>query len=427
MAGGDITINATNAGNLLSDWFSKKTANLVPEISFLYQMAPFQKFEAVSGNAYVPVYDAWPQGWTLMAPGSNQDMNPSVSPEFPRAIVPIPAIGMTQAITYEQLKRMQNDPVYTFNEIIPKMNMLKLSHTSLYEAFDLYGQDANGFGDISAVGANTIDITAANYAKGLYVDRGNGYFDIYRAGVWTGQTIQVYGPDNSTPNRLIVSPADTGKVLVGDILRPQAAGQYLTKEFKGIIPILNEQTSLFSVDLTQYPLMKGSRLNNAGNPLTFENLLAAMLKTGFYCSYSEESDATVLLSPLSFGDIVKEVEVVRTFGGNQYNTKRIQRGAMEGVQIYGPNGVFTMICHPKIKAQHCVGLRMNSWISPGVTDIHLVNYGTTQDTFGPLYHIPRSLRFEYMTYSQRAIFCTQPAKNFLIYNITPSATFQAAA
>lgn len=420
-------MNATNAANILSDTWIKRVSRLVPSLSFIYQIAQFEKTEYISGKCFVTVYAEWPQGHTLMAPGSNQDTNPSNSPDYPKAEVPIPSMSFTQAITYEQLERMSNDKVYTYRDIIPKMEQMKMSHVSMIESINLYGLDSNGFGDISAKTGNRLTFTAQNYAKGLFVDRGGGFMDVYRGGVWTGDKIRVRGPANDAVNTVIIDPADVGKVAVADVLRPAAEGQYLTREYKGIIPILNETTTSFGVDLGQFPLFMGSRIDNNNAPLKFENLLAAMIKTSFYCDYSENSDAVVLMSPLSFGDVVKEVEDVRTFGGAQYDTKRVQRGMLQGVEVFGPNGVFTMLAHPKLKAQHAVGLRYNSWISPGVCDIKLLDKGTGNGNFGPLYDVPQSLRFEYKTYSQKALFCHEPAKQFLIYNINPSTSFDAAA
>lgn len=425
----NIAMNATNAANILSDTWIKKVSKLVPSLSFMYQIAEFKKTEYVSGKCFVTIYAEWPQGHTLMAPGSNQDTNPSNSPDYPRAEIPIPSISFTQAITYEQLERMSNDKVFTYDEIIPRMSQLKMSHVSMLETLDLYGKDPNGLGDIAAITGNAISITPANYSKGLFVDRGGGFMDVYTAGnVWTGQKIRVFGPSNNTTNTILIDPADVGKVAVTNILRIASEGQYLTREFFGAVPILSETTNLFGVDLQRFPLFKGSTIDNGATPLKFENLLAAMIKCSFYCDYSENSDAVVLMSPLSFGDVVKEVEAVRTFGGAQYDSKRVKRGMLEGVEIFGPNGVFTMLAHPKLKAQHALGLRYNTWISPGVCDVKLLDTGTGDGTgFGPLYNVPQSLRFEYKTYSQKAIFCHEPTKNFLIYNINPSASMDAAA
>lgn len=426
---GDITINATNAANILSDTWIKDTRFLVPSNSMLYQTANFQKTEMISGKCFVPIYSMWPQGHTLMAPGSNQDTNPSNSPEYPKAEIPVPALTYSQSITYEQLRRMKNDKTYTYREIIPTMNMLKLSHVGAIESLHIYGKDPNGFGDVAAKGADYVDITPANYAKGLFVDRGGARFDVYRGGGWTGDVVVVRGPSNKVVNRVLIEPADIGKLAVGDILRLASDGGYLTREYRGIASIIQEQTNLFGVDLNTNPLFQGGTLDNGGGVLTFDGLLAAMIKTSYYCDYSENSDAVVIMSPLSFGDVIKGVEDKRTFGGNQYNSKRVQRGSIEGIEIFGPSGKFTILAHPKVKAQHAFGLRYNSWISPGVCDVELIDYGTgsRDSAVGPLYNVPRSLRFEYKTYSQKALFCHEPAKQFMIYNINPSAIFDAAA
>lgn len=425
---GDITINYTNSQNIVSDKWVQKVARLVPKQAILYQMAPFREIkEYVSGKCFIPVYGQLPQGHTLLAPGSNQDTNPSNSPDFPKAEVPIPAISYTQAITTEQILRMQRDPVYSYKEIIPNMAMLRESHVGMIESLNLYGMDTNGFGDIAAIAGNQVTFTAQNYAKGLFMDRGNAFFDIWRAGVWTGQKCRVIGPMNNVINTILVDPADVGKLAVGDILRPACDGQYTTREYRGIISILNEGTSLFGISMSSYPLFRGSVIDNANAPLKFENLLAAMIKSGFYSDYGDEEDGVALLSPLSFGDIVKEVESVRTFGGDQYNTKAFNRGTVEGVKVYGPGGVFTLICHPKLKAQHCVGLKLSTWMCPGIVDVNFIKFGLANGEIGYAYWVPQSLRFEYKTYSQRAIFCHDPAKNFLIYNINPSATFDVAA
>jgi len=423
----DLMFNPTNTAKWMSEAWAKRTCRVVPEISMLYRSLNMQPKEMLpGGKLHVPIWASYSQGLTQMAPGSNQAVNPSISAQSAEALVDCPAVSMSQDITLETLRRMRNEKQNDMSLIIPKMKMLTASHIGVLETQYLYGRDSNGLGDISAVGPNYFDITAQNYSAGLFIDRNQARLEIWRAGVFTGQYITVYGPERNTTARVLCNPADTGKIAVGDVLRLDGSGSYTSTEMLGMIGILSEQTSLFSVDLTTIPIFKGTVIDNAAAPLSWANILTAMLKCGSYQNFDENSDSILLLSSPSFGDIVKEFQDKRNYGGDQYNAKYVQVGTMQGIEVISPYGRTKMVCHPKLKMQHALGIRLNSWGTVGVDELKLLDFGTRDGTYGPLEKIPGHLAYKFSTYSQMVPFCYEPAKNFLIKNITPSSAFQKA-
>ncbi len=415
------TLNYSVASNLLSQLWSKTIKKVVPESNLLQRTFPFTKMTpGLSGKYNVPVESNWPQGITLGAAGTDQNLLSSITDVPALAQVDSPWCSLRYTITYETLKRMGNDPVYT-DLVKRRFTNLKKSHEGLLESMHLYGSDPNGFGTVAAIAGDILTMTTAEWGAGLLLDRGNAVFDVYNGAVFTGNQVTLLGVTRgATPRQITLAAGDGAKVAVGNVLRIRS-GVSSSSEYRGIKSILNETTNLFGVAIASNPLFQGTRVA-VGGALTFDALYASLIKVS---NFNFDGDCMVLVNPLAFGDLVRQIEGARTFGGEQYNSKVMKRG-LQMLEIIGPKGMLEIYGHPKVKEGDAFGLKLDTWECPGVCDVELLQSGGVNG-YGPLWAVPGSLSMEIKTYSQKSIFCGDPASNLVLSGIVNSAAIAIGA
>lgn len=405
----------TSMNAMLKDSWSKYIAKLIPEENMLQREMNFRYVEDLGGRYILPLVTRVAQGYSFHTPGSAQNLSPVVSPTYPRMIVDAPGLTLRDRVTYEMMRRAGNDTYYK-NEVEPVLEGLKVSHVGLSESMLLYGQATNGWGTVNAAGvinATTLQITASEWALGLWIDRLGAFFDIYRAGVFV-KTVQLNSFQPSL--RRIVVDSTVG-IADGDVIRPNGASLAAGNEIKGVHAILTEATSQFGVPIATEPLLQGSSVALGGNPLTFPRVLNAISQASFF---GFQGKGLLICNPLAYRDLIDEMEGARTFGGDQYNVQKMNRG-VEMLQFNGPKGSVTIYGHPKVKEGFAYGLVMNTWEKVGVAEITLqstVNMNGKSDFF--LFPLQDANAYEMRTYSQYSVVCRKPAANFIITGITNS-------
>jgi hypothetical protein len=404
-------INSYSTMNtMLKDSWSKFISKLVPDEHLLQREMPFRYVEDLGGRYILPLVTRLAQGSTFHAAGSAQNLNPAVSPTYPRFIVDAPALTYRDRVTYEMMRRAGNDTYYK-NEVEPILQGLKVSHTGMCESMLLYGQAANGWGTVNAVAGNVLTIDTAEWALGLWLDRLGALFDVYTAGDVFVKTVELTNVDAA--NRQLTVDNGAG-IVATNKLRPNSASLSANNEIKGIHSILTETTTMFGVPLATEPLLRGTQVPLGGNPLTFGRVLRAITQASYF---GFAGKGMLLVNPLGYRDMINEMEGARNFGGDQYKVERMDRG-VEVLQFYGPKGSVSIYGHDKVKEGFAYGMMMNTWEKVGVSEITLqntVNVGGKSDYF--LFPLQDANAYELRTYSQYSVVCRKPAANFVITGI----------
>lgn len=402
----------TTMNAMLKDSWSKYIAKLVPEENMLQREMNYRYVEDLGGRYILPLVTRLAQGATFSPAGSAQNLNPAVSPTYPRMIVDAPSLTMRDRVTYEMMRRAGNDTYYK-NEVEPVLEGLKVSHVGLCESMILYGQAANGWGTIAAVvDGTTVTITTSEWALGLWIDRLGAFFDIFRAGAFV-KTVQLNSFIPAT--RRLVFDSTVG-ILAGDVIRFNGTSLGANNEIKGIHSIMTEATSMFGVPIATEPLLKGTEVPVTG-ALTFAKVLNAISSASFF---GFQGKGLLICNPLAYRDLIDEMEGARTFGGEQYKVNKMNRG-VEMLQFNGPKGSVEIYGHPKVKEGFAYGLVMNTWEKVGVAEITLqstVNMNGKSDFF--LFPLQDANAYEMRTYSQYSVLCRKPAANFIITGIVNS-------
>ncbi len=399
------------ASALLKDSWSKYVNDLVPEENMLQREMNFRYVEDLGGRYIMPLITRIAQGSTFSAAGSAQNLNPPVSPSYPRMIVDAPSLTMRDRVTQELMRRCGNDTYYK-NEVEPILEGLKVSHVGLCESMLLYGQATNGWGTIlSVTNATDVIVTLGEWAIGLWTDRLGAVFSIERAGVFI---------KNVTLNSFVVATRtlvfdSTVGILGGDVIRPNGASVAANNELKGIHAILTEPTSQFGVPIATEPLLKGTQFAVGGVPLTFEKVNAGITDASYF---GFQGKGLLLVTPKAYRDMVNQMEGARTFGGAQYKVERVDRGT-DLLEFHHPRGKVSIYGHTKVKESFAYGLMMNTWEKVGVSEITLqstVNMNGRSDLF--LFPVQDANAYEMRTYSQYSIVSKRPAANVIFTGIT---------
>jgi hypothetical protein len=113
-----------------------------------------------------------------------------------------------------------------------------------------------------------------------------------------------------------------------------------------------------------------------------------------------------------------QAALVRHMGdkGKKVSKPEFENGG-EGVTLYHGNGAIKIKSHIMCKEGFAYGLVVDDWLRPGSVDFSLKTPGMGEQIF---FHLPTKAGFEIRSYSNQAIFCVAPGKQFIISGIVNS-------
>lgn len=275
----------------------------------------------------------------------------------------------------------------------------------------LYAGSSTGIGKVASVSTNTLTITQATFAPGIFAYSDNMQIDIWDPTFTTQRTNATtvtgwYVDSTSTPT---VTVDNATGVLANDIIVPRGwyAGGTLQLS-PGLSGIADSATSLFGVSQTTYPGFKANVIDNASAPLTqsvFDNAVLPALYKGL------DSPLKAYIHPQNWANLnieltsrVKQVDYERT----------IEAGA-DTIKYRTQAGPITVVASPWIK-------RGEAYIFP--TDGSLRRIGAADLKLGDpgnedlvLRRVENKNAYSIVAYSFQSLFTSKPMFITKIINI----------
>jgi hypothetical protein len=431
MADAPNTVSTLNG--LFKEVYAEVLQDVKPKGLKLQTDIKFAPRSQMPGNKFhQPVSLTHESGFTYAGADSGAfDINDAIAATYKDAtIVGTQMLGKEQ-LSYEAAARASKGGTQAFRSALDTMveNMF-VSAKKRVEIDLFYGQ--NGLGTISAVsfgggaGADTITITAAEWATGIWAGWEGAQIEIYSTNAASG-TQRTTGSTGTPANqtyftilkidvltRVITLSEDvsgTGIPTTSDhVFWRSAKTSTAHNVFAGLHTILTTSGSLFGIDNATFSLWKADSVAAGSAVLTFSMLSnACALAVG----KGLDEDVNAYVNPNVWADVldaeVSRVQHTKGEGGAFYEV-----GA-EGIRFYSQNGTILIKSSNYVKQGYAYVIAPKLFKRIGATDITFKLPDRGDEFF---LHIPTKAGYELRCYSNQSLFCKAPGQNAYVTGIT---------
>ncbi len=284
-------------------------------------------------------------------------------------------------------------------------NMLRSVYKKL-EIEMMYGQ--MGYGVVSATGASSITISAAEFAPGIFAGGESMPIELRSSvGVLRG-TANITNVDLDT--RILTLDALPAGTVATDIVWHKGA---YGNEFAGVHKILANTGTLFNIDASAYNQWKSNTYDAGAAQLSFAKVQKAIAKA---VGKGLEGDVKVMVNPSTWADLLSDQAALRHYDSS-YKSSDMQNGA-QSIKFFGQNGMIEIMPSIYVKGGYAFILSMDEFSRVGSTDVTFRRPGQGDEFFRDL---ENSAGYELRCYSDQALFCAAPSKQVLITGIVNSA------
>lgn len=395
--------NLSTMNGLFKKVYDGKLENLIPDEFLLQQLFKFIQKDKRPGEDYnQAVIVAQEHGVTYAGEEDGAFfLNSPISGQIKRASIKGFQMALRSAIAYDAAFAADSKGERAFEEAskVIVMNMLKSMQQKL-EIRLFYGQ--SGLGEVASVSSNTITITTAEWAPGIWSGSENMRLEIRSsAGVLRGDC-KVSSVDHA--NRTVTVDAMPAGVVATDVIYEYSS---YGKEFAGLHKIISNTGSLFGIDASQYSLWKGNSYAVGGN-LTFEKLaqgLARPVEKGL------NRPVTVIVNPRTWSKLMTEQA-----GSRRYDVsfKKKAENGFDGLEFYSQNGKMTVRACAFVKEGYAYAVCEEDFKRIGSTDI------TFKDPMGGdiIHLLENNMGYGLRAYSNQALYCNKIGQQLLLTGIT---------
>lgn len=342
---------STNDMTQLQAWFktsyADRVTDLTPENVYYAKMIPDLPSAQQPGGTYThPVTLTSEQGITKASASAGAfALNSPIAMSTQNATINGSQFLLRSGLDYETIYRSRNDKnafIRATKGVVK--NMLK-SAWFYQEADIMWGQQ--GIATVSSISTNTITITTAEFAAGLWLGSENRKLRIESsAGVLRG-TCAVSSYDIAA-RTVTVDSAPAG-VSSTDVIFFEADGAAGANCMQGIYKILSPASASFmGINDSTYNLWAPLSAYGAGSaPLTGTKLLnciAGQVNKGLG---DEIRDIDVCVNPLTFQNIGNDLNAIREIDSS-YKTTEMSNGA-EAIVFHCQAGKVSLFAHNMMK------------------------------------------------------------------------------
>jgi hypothetical protein len=421
----------TTLNGLYKEVYADKIKDLIPESDVLLKMDNFVSKDQREGNLYhQPVLLALPTGatWGLGA----VTLNTAIASTMGDAQVAGSAITHRDLLSYDAAAKAAKGGKQSFAEATSLVVKNLVKATSKFLELDLLYGGATGIGvsvtDSSAninTTSTTLTIRLSSWAPSIFAGMENAQVVFYREGtttlvssgadsVFTIVSQNVVPASSTVGGTLVVSGTTTGISALDTAAASYKLAIYWNSSYgnqmSGLKKILTNTGNLFNVSASTYSLWGANTYDCGSTQLTFGKLqsaLAMAVNRGF------DSDAVVLVSPLTFANLVDEQAGARRYDSSYSSDK--EKNGTKKLEFYGPSGVMEIKPHIFMHAGIAMILPKDEVIRMGPVD------GVTSTLPGmPGEFFVQSqtyAAYELRNYANEAIFIEAPAHAVYITSI----------
>jgi len=343
-------MTATNDMTTLQGWFkdsyADKIKDLIPDNRYYSKEVKSAPSSSQPGGDYKePVTLTGEQGITKASSSAGAfSLNAPIASGTEFATLAGSQFLLRSALDYETIFRSKNKNAFIKATKGVVKNMLKTAYFN--KEYDMmYGK--TGLGIVSGISTNTITITTATYASGLWLGSENRRLRIESsAGVLRGEcSVSSYDVANRT---VTVDSAPAG-VAATDIIYLAADGASGANQMLGLYKMITDSTgTLFGINRASYGLWNSAGTYSAGSaPLSFNKIMKAIAQGVNKGLGDEVSEIDVLINPLAWTDLGNDLAALRELDSS-YKSELAANGS-ESIKFYCQAGTVRIIPHKMMK------------------------------------------------------------------------------
>lgn len=406
----DNTVASLNG--FFKEIYAKQLKNLIPDGVKLMNDIQFSQRDKLGNYYHFPVSLQSEHGVTFNdGDGSAFTLGGAVAGATKDATVRGSELVLQSTLSYSAASRAVGGGEKAFMDATKYLvaNMVR-SVSKKLEAEMFYGQV--GYGTVSAAtdSPNTVTITEAEYAEGIWSGA-------------EGMTINIRDTAGTTSRGdFLISKVDIENRKLTLTTAPVAAGVIATdviwhkgaysKEFAGLHKIMTNTGSLFGIDAGTYSLWRSSEYSAASGQLSFAKINSAISRG---VAKGLESDVKVYVNPLTWSNLLSDQAALRRFDGS-YKSSEAEVGH-KSIKMYSQTGTMEIVPSIYVKRGFAYIFTPDELQRVGSTDVTFERPGADGKFFRDL---DSQAGFELRLFADWALAPEAPGRLVLIKDIVNS-------
>lgn len=399
--------NLSTLNGLFKEVYAAKLEQIIPDGVKLLKTIQFVSRERQNGSLYhQPVVLGLEHGMTYATSGDAFTLNNAIAGTIKDAQVQGTQLVLRSVLSYTAASRAVGGGAKAFEDSTKFLvsNMLRSMARKL-EIELLYGQV--GIGTVASVASNTMTITTAEWAPGIWAGAEGMPLDIRTGAAGSSRgTCSVVSVDMSA--RTVTVDAMPAMVAANDAVF--ISGSF-GNEFAGIHKILTNTGVLFNIDASVYNLWKGNSVASTGTSgrLTFDDVNRAVAR----CVEKGQDGALVLhVNPRTWANLLSDQAALRKYDSG-YKSAQFEQGA-EALKFHSQNGTIEIMPNIYVKEGYAYLISTEDMIRVGSSDITFKRPGQGDEFFRDL---ETAAGYELRAFCDQALFCSAPGKLCVITGI----------
>lgn len=402
------TLNTLNG--FFKETYADKLNDLIPDGVKLLNKIKFMSKDKQPGNLYhQPVILGHEHGVTFASSDDDAfNLLAPVSGVIKDAQIKGNPLLMRSLLGYVTASRAAQGDKQAFMNATKFLvaNMLR-SMAKKLEIEMLYGQ--MGYGSVASISTNTIAITTAEWAPGIWAGAEKMPIEVRDS---TGATSRGEATITavSMENRTITVNAAPAGVVAGDIIWHKGA---YGNEFAGIHKILTISSgSLFNISVTDYQLFKGNSYSAGSAALSFNKLQLAVSRA---VEKGLDGSLSAFINPRAWANLLNEQAALRMYDSS-YSVAKAESGS-KALVFHSQNGDIEIEPSIYVKEGYAYLLHAEDWYRVGSCDMTFKRPGSNEEYFRDL---ENAAAYELRLFTDQALFCQAPGKSVVITAIVNS-------
>jgi hypothetical protein len=389
---------------LYKDIYADKLDSLLPDFTYLMKKISFSEAKKTGRDFVKAVKLTNEQGFTYGA--GLQTLSGIISSDVDDAKVRGSSLTLQAGFSYDAAANMASTKAAFIEGT--KFKFMSMMEAASYriELQMLYG--GSGVGTVASAndGADTITISAATWASGIWAGQEGAAIDIYDStGVTLRVSTAVVAVTDSTLTLTLTAATNLSAVVAGDVVWFKGAKG---NEMTGLRSIVSNAGSLYGVSGATYSLWQGNTYAVGAANLTLKKIYQGI---SLAVGKGLMEDVDVLVNPDTYATLANDQASLR-----RYNAASAEAvNGFESIKFYGPNGTINIVSHQLVKAGEAMAFPSKRAERIGATDLTFNTPGKGEEMFQQM---ATQTGFECRLYSEQAIFLPCPAKGVLFTGIS---------
>lgn len=412
-------INLSNLDGFYKRIYGDSLTKLIPDNAKILKKIPFERRKKLGDEFHIDVALQNEQGFTYNTDGSAFALNGAIPMATKPAKVRGTEILLQSRMAYKTASAATSSKE-AFAEATSTMfeNMMD-SGSDRLEISLLYGRSEKGkINSTTAIDSTNcwVNIVPTSWSVGMWSAKTDAKLTLYTSagaliGSEGGYTIKSVDIVNK---RLKVYSATDIAALTGTVFTTNKgliqfygmSGSTFSSynEFLGIDKVITENSDLFGINPSVYPLWKGVEYSASG-AITIDQVRKSVDPA---VAQGLREDVTAYCSPNVFTKLTNDLMANRRFDSS-FGADAKQ--GFKTIEIFASNGTISVEPHPIVKEGEIFLLNTKNFMRVGSTDFTMETPGMGGRIF---LQLDGYAGFEVRMYSDQALLCTAPARSIKI-------------